>query len=364
MKSLAGMRTQDFGFDPAGVLTSRVELPAARYESKEASDAFWDIVTERLRSSSGVVEAGTTQGHPLMGSNWVRAVRIAGGGRAEDEEFNVRLTYASPGLFEALRFRLLQGRAFTVDDGAESPDVVIVNEAFVRQYLGSDEDPLGATVLSGDSYSASVVGVVHDVVERNVEERPGPAIYMPIAQEDLRTRSLVVRTVGEPTEQLGAVEEAVWSIDPDLPVYNPQTMERVVEDALGGFTIIGYLMGAFALLSLLLGAVGIYGVTAYATGQRTGEIGVRLAMGAERADVVRMVVSEGGRRALLGLVVGLGMALLLGQGLSGILMGVSPRDPATFGGVAATLTVVSLLGLYIPARRASRVDPVRALTAE
>jgi putative ABC transport system permease protein len=153
-------------------------------------------------------------------------------------------------------------------------------------------------------------------------------------------------------------------VDPDLPIYEVETMETLVDRRIGGFAVIGYLMGVFALLSLLLGAVGIYGVTAYATGQRTSEIGVRLAMGAERNDVVRMVVREGAARAVVGLVVGLGLALLMGGALAGVLIGVGPRDPMVFGGVVLTLATVSLVGLWLPARRASRVDPVRALGAE
>jgi ABC-type antimicrobial peptide transport system permease subunit len=173
-----------------------------------------------------------------------------------------------------------------------------------------------------------------------------------------------MRTASEPTRFVDALQAAVWSVDADLPVYEISTMESLVEDRLGGFAIIGYLMAIFALLSLLLGAVGIYGVTAHAAGQRTGEIGVRMAMGAERGDVVRMVVGQGARRAVLGLGIGLGLALLMGRAISGVLVGVSPRDPAIFAGVIVTLAVVSVLGLYLPARRAARVDPVRALAAE
>jgi ABC-type antimicrobial peptide transport system permease subunit len=180
----------------------------------------------------------------------------------------------------------------------------------------------------------------------------------------VRSRSLLVRTVGEPSAILPDVQRAVWSVDPTLPVYGVDTMDELVRRRLGGFAVIGYLMGIFALLSLLLGAVGIYGVTAYAAGQRTAELGLRIAMGADPSDVVRMMLFQGGRRALLGLVVGLILAGLLSGAMTRILVGVSPRDPLTFASVALVLAAVSLLGLYLPARRAARVDPVRALAAE
>lgn len=363
MKSIAGMRAQDFGFDPQNVLTARISLPTVRYESREASDAYWREVAARVAAVPGVVSVGTTQSHPLMGSNWGRTLRVAGQDRPEDESLPVRLTIASEGLFESLGFEMARGRVFNAADVADAPPVAIVNEAFIRQYLGPDDDPLAQTLLGSD-WEVRVVGVVRDVVERGVDEPPEPALYVPTGQYDLRTRSLVMRTAGDPRDLVGAVQDAVWSVDADIPVYDIQTMEALVDDRVGGFAVIGSLMGVFALLSLILGAVGIYGVTAYAAGQRTSEIGVRLAMGAERTDVVAMVVREGGRLTAIGLAIGLVLAVGLGGAMSSILVGVSPRDPVTFGSVVVVLALVSFGGLYIPAKRASRVDPVTALASE
>ena len=364
MKSVSGMRSQDFGFQAENVLTARVALPVAEYDSRETSAAYWRDVSDRLSEVPGVLDVGTTQSHPLMGSNWGRTISIAGQDLGEGQERTVRVTIASPGLFEALRFGMLQGRVFEESDGFDAPQVAIVNEAFVERYLGPDDDPLAQTLLNGETFEAQIVGVVHDVIERSVERTPEPAMYLPMAQSDVRTRSLVMRTVGDPTEIVTAAQAAVWSIDADIPIYRVQTMESVVDDGVGGFAVIGYLMGVFAVLSLILGAVGIYGVTAYSAGQRTSEIGVRLAMGAESTDVVGMVVREGARRAVIGLVIGLGLAVAMGGAMSGILIGVSPRDPFTFGSVILVLGAVSFLGLYLPARRVSRIDPVRALSAE
>jgi predicted lysophospholipase L1 biosynthesis ABC-type transport system permease subunit len=240
---------------------------------------------------------------------------------------------------------------------------VLVNQTFVERYLGSGRDPLGTTLAMGDD-EAPIVGVLHDVVERSVDHAPEPAVYLPIDRATVRTRTLVVRTEGEPGAILEDVQAAVWAVDADVPVYEAETMEALVERRVGGFAVIGNLMGVFALLSLALGAVGIYGVTAYAAGQRTTEIGVRMAVGARRADVVRMVLGQGARRAGLGLALGLALALALSGALEGVLVGVSPRDPATFGIVAIVLGAVSFLGIWLPARRAARTDPVRALAAE
>lgn len=364
MKSVSGMRTQDFGFEPDGVLTARISLPTSQYDSREASEAYWREVTGRIRELAGVLEVGTTQSHPLMGSNWGRTVQIPDPESGEIRDRTARLTYASPGLFEALGVEMAEGRAFAEGDRADAPPVAIVNEAFVERYLPPDANPLEESVQSGPEWSARIVGVARDFVERSLDDPVEPSLYLPIGQSDVRTRSLVIRTAGDPTEIVDPVQSAVWSVDADIPVFRVQTLVDLVEDRVGGFAVIGYLMGVFALFSLLLGAVGIYGVTAYSTGRRASEIGVRLAMGARRSDVVGMVVRDGGMRAALGLVIGMALALALGRVLSGILIGVSPRDPAILVGVVVVLAAVSFLGLYLPARRASRVDPVQVLAAE
>ncbi len=360
MKSVAGMRNQDFGFDASNVLIARVTLPETRYADKASSDAFWHDVTERLTSLPGVVVAGTTQSHPLEGDNWGFTLQIAG----QDLPRAVRSTYASPGLFEALGLRMVRGRMFAETDTDNATTVAIVNQAFVERYLGADADPLATTLLSGGVWSAAVVGVVHNVVERNVDVRPEPAVYLPISSIDIRTRSLVLRTIGDPADQVRPLESTVRSVDADLPIYGIETMETLVDRRVGGYAFIGRLMMVFALISLALGAVGIYGVTAHATNRRTGEIGLRLALGAERPQVLRMVVAHGARRAGLGLLIGLLFASAAGSGLSAILIDVGPRDPAVFGGVTLTLALVCTLGLYLPARRAAKIDPVRALAAD
>lgn len=365
MKSIAGMRNQDFGFDPENVLTVRISPPSTAYEDADDLRAFWDAVEDRVASRPGIVAVGSTQSHPLMGSNWGSSVRVAGPDGEPSAERRARTTYASPGLFDALGFEVVRGRGLQETDADDAPRVVVVNEAFVSSYLGTDVDPLSAYLVGSEGQpDVPIVGVIRNVVERGVDDPPEPATYYALEQTVVRSRSLVVRTAGPPRDFVPTVQEAVWSVDPDLPVYSVETMTELVERRVGGFAVIGYLMATFAAMSLVLGAVGIYGVTAYQAQQRTAEIGVRVAMGAERADVIRMVVGQGAWRAALGLAIGLAAAFAMGGALSSILVGVRPTDPATFAGVVALLATVSFLGLWIPARKAARTDPVRALSAE
>jgi putative ABC transport system permease protein len=259
----------------------------------------------------------------------------------------------------------VRGRPLRATDSGDGPTVVVVNEAFVSRYLGDGADPLTARLVGdeGDP-DVPIVGVVHNVLERAVDRPPEPNMYLALDQTGIRSRSLVVKTSGDPRDFVEAVQEAVWSVDPALPVYSVETMAELIERRIGGFAVIGHLMAAFALMSLLLGTVGIYGVTAFAAQQRTTEIGVRMAMGAQGSDVVRMVVRQGALKAALGLILGLALAFAMGGALSSILVGVSPADPATFVSVTIVLATVSLMGLWLPARRVARVDPVRALASE
>lgn len=364
MKSISGMRSQDFGFDPRNVLTVRLAPPAGEYPEEADLRAFWNTVEERVVEIPGVIAVGNTQSHPLMGSNWGRVVRIAG--QDEAQERRTRLTYLSGGLFQALGLQVVSGRPIRATDDEDAPMVAVVNEDFVSRYLGEGANALEHALLaeSDPLRPIPVVGVIRNVVERGIERPPEPSIYLSIAQANVRSRSLVVRTAGPPGDILEPLQQAVWSVDPKIPLFQIETMEDLVDRRVGSFSLIANLMGLFALLSLFLGAVGIYGVTAFTAGRRTGEIGVRLALGAERGDVVRMVVRQGGKRALVGLALGLTLAYLVAGTLESVLVEVNPRDPVIFAGVAAVLGAVSFLGLWIPAWRASAVNPVGALSSE
>lgn len=361
MKSIAGMRSRDVGFDPGNVLAVRLAPPSSAYPGTDELRTFWSEVEERVAALPGVVAVGQTQSHPLMGENWGHTVRIAGG---EETDLPVRTTWASPGLFEALRLRVVRGRAIETSDRADAPPVAVVNETFVARYVDAASDPLAEQLVLEPGVVIPIVGVVEDVVERAVDAPPEPAWYVPASHAGARTRSLVLRTSGPPEEALPEVRAAIWSVDPDLPVQDVETMEGLIRRRLRSYDVIAELMATFALLSLALGVVGIYGVTAQGTERRRREIGLRVAVGAGKGEVVRMVLLDGARRAALGMALGLVAATGFSRLLDSMLVGVSPDDPAVFASVAGLLAAASLAGVYLPARRAARVDPVQALAGE
>lgn len=362
MKRIAEMRGQDLGFNPENTITVRVSPPAAEYPEADDITAFWRAVEGSVAQAPGVVSVGSTQSHPLMGASWIQTVRVAG----QDQDRTTRLTRASGGLFDALGFRTVAGRPLRGEDDKDSSWTAVVNQAFVRAYLAPEADPLAVTLVNpSDSMPPMpVVGVIQDVVESNIDEPPEPALYLSFAQAPVRRRSLVVRTSGPVAEALPAIRAAVWSVDPKVPLDQVQTLQSQVDQQVGGFAVVANLMAVFAILSLLLGALGIYGVTAYAAGRRTNEIGIRMALGAEKGDVVRMVVSQGGRRAGLGLLLGLVAAFFVTRGIGSLMVGIEPSDPTVFILVTLILGLVSFLALWIPAWRASAVGPMAALDHE
>lgn len=361
-KRISQMRAQDLGFNPEHAITVRVSPAATDYPDAAEVTAFWTAVENRIADVPGVLSVGSTQAHPLMGDTWVQTVRVAG----QDQDRSTRLLYATGGLFDALGYQAVQGRPLGTQDDDAAAWAVVVNETFVNTYLTPGTDPLGVTLEdpSGTQPGVPIVGVIQDVFEGGVDQTPDPAIYRPFSDLGIRRRSLVIRTSNPPVEALPTIREAVWSVDPNVPLDRTETLQGQVDEQIGGFAVVANLMAVFAALSLFLGALGIYGVTAYAAGRRTNEIGIRMALGAKRGDVVKLVVKEGGRRAVLGLALGLLLAVFLGRGLGSFLVGVDPLDPGIFAVVTVILAGVSFLALWIPANRASRVGPRTALDQE
>jgi putative ABC transport system permease protein len=360
MRSVVNLQRQDLGYSPEHVLTARLSPPVGSYEGVTELATFFDAVLERVRAMPGVAAAGWIQSPPLSGSNNVNTYVVEGRGTpALDGGDPARMGYISPGYLDAVAARPLRGRDILESDREGAPRVALVNETLVRRSFGA-EDPIGRA-LRVDEESWTIVGIVPDMRERGVNRDPEPSIYLSLAQRPVRSRTLALRVRSDPAAFAEAVQRAVQSVDPDQPIYAVQTMDELVRLRVGPFALVAGLMLAFALISLVLGAVGIYGVTAYGVGRRTGEIGVRMAIGAERGAVVRMIVAEGVRRALLGLALGVAGALLLSRAMSGLVVGVSPTDPLTIAAVVLVLFAVTLLGAWLPARRAARLDPLRAL---
>jgi predicted permease len=361
MKSMSRLMADDRGFVADGVLAARVSLPRARYDSIQAP-AFFASVIDRLEAVPGVESVGRNQCLPLsLGCNGT-SLRFLDGEDTEGEGISIGIHWVNPGYFEALRIPLRRGRTFTDEDRADSQPVALVSEAAVNRYW-SGSDPLGARVLvNGDSLE--IVGVVADVHYESLEEEPEPQAYLAVAQSPRRGGYLIVRTSLEPTSLVPALRASVRDLDADLPLMDVRTLNERVADVTSRPRFSTSLVTVFGIVGLILAAIGIYGVVAFGVAQQTHEIGIRVAIGAERGDVLRMVVRRGVRLATMGVLLGLGLVFALGQVLSRVLYGVEPSDPITLLGTAILLTGVATLASYLPARRAVAVDPLTALRAD
>jgi len=268
-----------------------------------------------------------------------------------------------------MSIRLLRGRLLNKFDTADSPPVALINHTLAERYW-PQQDPLGKHITvqpllrQGSPMVCEIVGIVGDVRQQGPEQRPGAEFFRPHAQEPTGSMAFVVRTAGDPAIQLKAIKDAIWSVNNKIIFYQVQTMTKLQEGTLANRQITLWLLGVFAGLALLLASIGVYGVISYSTSQRTQEIGLRMALGAQRGQVLGMIVSEGLRLVLAGLACGLVLALLLMRLVASLLVGVGAADPATFLGVAAVLLFVAGAACYIPARRAARVDPLVALRYE
>jgi putative ABC transport system permease protein len=266
--------------------------------------------------------------------------------------------------FRTLKIPVLQGRVFTEQDQLKTAPVIVVNQTLVRRYW-PNENPLGKQVhLLSPDVTASVIGVVGDVRHYSLDEPDLPQIYVAYAQQPHIFASLAVRTAGDPLSLANAVREAIWSVDKEQPVWKVRTLEWLLQRSLGPQRFLLQLLGTFSALALLLASVGIYGVLSYAVTQRTREIGIRAALGATGADILRLVLKQGVKLSLLGLSLGLLAALPLTRLMKGMLFGVNTTDPLTFAGIALLLALVALMACWIPARRATKVDPLVALRCE
>jgi putative ABC transport system permease protein len=369
VRSLERIVAVDPGFDPENAVTVSVSLPARQYQS-EAAAAFADRLLERARALPTVEAAAVASDVPLEGSTSAMFATVEGYVPASPaDELRVYTHEVSPGFFAALGVPLKAGRDFGAGDTAGSPRVAVISEAMARRFWPND-DPVGKRLKPGRSTSEgewlSIVGVVGDVKHRGLPDNPNgdPDVYTPFAQEPGTGFNLVLRTAGDPAAVYAALRKEIQALDADVPVYDMNPMSELVRRETARSRFSALLMSVFAALALALAAVGIYGVMSSAVAQRTHEIGVRMALGARRGDVIRIVVGQGMALTLAGVGVGLGLALALTRVMSGLLYGVSASDPLTYAGVAGVLAVVALAACLIPARRASRVDPMVALRYE
>jgi putative ABC transport system permease protein len=356
------------GFDPKGVLTFNIDLPDVQYGKPEQSIAFYKQLLERVRTVPGVKSASGVLPLPLANDIIRSTFEIEGKPVAKSDE--PRTHFRSVGLdyFQTMRIPLVAGRDFNSRDERNSTQVVIINQALARKFF-PNENPIGKHIKPGVSDEGpgkmrEIVGVVGDVKHRALWNPPDPESYVPYAQTAIGQMYVVARTDGDPMSLLPAMREQVKAIDAQLPVYAPKTMDEYVASSIAQRKFTSLLCGVFAAVGLVLAVVGLFGVMSYTVSQRTHELGVRVAVGAEKTDILRLILDQGMRMTLLGIGVGLVGTFAITRVLSNQLFGISASDPLTFFGVAFLLALVALAACYIPARRATRVDPMVALRYE
>jgi putative ABC transport system permease protein len=354
------------GFEPERLLTMRINLPRSRYRDNQAAWTFYSRLLQEIRGLPGAQEAGITSLMPMGGGNTSTDAQIPGRSAAPDgSQPSAAWRIISPGYHRTLGIPL-RGRDFDERDTVSSPPVTIISEEMARRYWPG-EDPIGKTVFIGSfgGRERTIIGVAGDVRSFGLDTEPGAMVYIPISVAALWNQfSLTVRTRTEPMAQASAVRGALRSIDSNAPVYDIQTVEQLLSDSLGSRRFNMFLLGSFAGVALLLASVGLFGVMAYLVSQRTREIGVRLALGARPRDVFQLVIGRGMLLALIGTAVGLAGAFGLARFLETLLFQIRSTDALTFAVVPALLLGVALLACYIPARRATKVDPMVALRCE
>ena len=369
IRSFWQLRTTDPGFDPNGVVTMRIELPEARYREIPTQNRFRTQVLNELNSMPGA-EAALISELPL-GGDWLTHNFIIDGRTpmAPGDEPEISTRSATRGYFKTMRIPLVGGRDFTPQDSADTPQVCILNRSAVHEYF-SNENPIGARIrwARGNPQAwMTIVGVVGDIKHFELGQPEQPAVYTAYEQQDQpwkRWMSVVIRSNSSSSTMIDQAKKAVWAVDSQVPLTRVQTMPEVMATSIAEQRFNMLLLGIFAAVALLLAAVGVYGVISYSVTQRTHEIGIRMALGARTGEVLKLVVGQGLRLALVGVGLGLGAAFALTRLMSTFLFGVSATDPETFVIIPMVLVVVALLASYIPARRATKVDPMVALRCE
>jgi len=363
IRSFLRLTATDPGFDPHNLLTARLGLPDNQYHRPDQQRAFFQNLLASLRTLRGVSSAEAVAVPPLWGYMMSAGFDIEGVPGRTDMIQGAAINIVSPGYLHAIGVPLISGRAFTPLDSAEAPKVVVLNRTCARTFF-LHEDPVGKRIRISDMGWATIVGVVGDLRQAGLMSRPKPEIFLPSLQMLSSEMSVVIRSTQDPQRLAGALRSRVESLDKSLAIYEVMTMDQFMAEQVASRKFNMALLGLFAFLAVALAGVGIYGVMTYAVTQRTHEIGIRMALGAEQLDVLRLVLRQGIILAAFGICVGFAGALALTRFLSSLLYEVPPRDPLTFVIVSALLGGVALLATYLPARRAAKVDPLVALRYE
>jgi putative ABC transport system permease protein len=364
IKSFRRLQEVEPGFDPRNLLTMRLFLPLSKYAEPQQRQAFFEQALKRIGSLPGVQAVGTSTSIPTLGGGDTYFT-IEG---KPFPDLNRKVTALNPMVshdyLRTMKIPLIKGRHFTEPETKEEKaKAVIINEAFARAYFADDE-PLGKRLIidMGEPWTCEIVGVARDTTQFALGVSAYPLMYLPSIRAGVA--AVVIRSSGDPLALTASVRESVREVDRDLPIANIRSMDQIMSSMSGDARFRTLLLGVFAAVALLLAAIGIYGVISYSVAQRAREIGIRIAIGAQNRDVLRLVVGQGMKLALIGVGVGIAGALAFTRVLSGLLFNVSATDPLTFVGVSTLLALVALLACYVPARRAMSVDPMVALRCE
>jgi predicted permease len=369
VRTLQRLQTMNPGFDTRNALTMSFDLGLQGYDDARGQQ-FYRQLEERLRSLPGVEHAAVMSYIPLSLNFNSNNIFVEGHPPERGENVPLAMTAsAGPDYFKTMGTPLLEGREFTNDDQAKSEPVAVVNEFFVRRLMPELSSPAEAVGKRFSFRSAGgpftrIVGVAKGGKYFNIAEDPRAFVWTPMAQDYNSSGILVVRTNGNPEAMFSAVRGQVQSLDPNLPLFDVKTLTEHMKLALFPAKVAATVLGVFGLVALMLAAIGVYGITSYAVAQRTHEIGVRLARGAQLSDVLKLVLGHGLKLTIIGAVLGLAGAFLATRAITSVLYGVSATDPLTFGGVSVLLIGVALVASYVPARRATKVEPLIALRNE
>jgi putative ABC transport system permease protein len=373
MKSFIGLQKVDPGFDPKNALTVAISLPERKYPEKNRQAAFYKQLRERVSALPGVQATAVASGVPFSNyhwGNWDRGFRVEGRtGNSSGNEGGAAYYSVSPNYFKAMGIPLLRGRLFTEFDTESAPRVAIINSAMATRFFPG-EDPIGKRiqlidrVKNGSQVYREIVGIVADVKSYALDQQAHAQTYEPYTQEPFPSMTLVVRAAGDPIGLGESIRREVSQLDKEQPVFGIQTLERLISTSTQQQRFSMMLLGVFAAAAIALASIGLYGVMSYAVAQRKHEVGIRMALGAQRRDVLGLILFQGLRLTLGGIAIGLIAAWAATRLLINLLYGVSATDPLTFMGVSLLLISVALLACYLPARRATKVDPIVALRSE
>lgn len=366
IKSFLRVMDQNPGFDSSNVLTMQMTLPEARYPKEQQRAAFAEQSLQHIQTLMGVRHAGVVTPLPVSGSGWQTTFVVDGRPEpAAGEKPLADLAMVSPDYFQAMGVPLIEGRYFTEQDREGAPMVAIIDETMAHRFW-PDESAVGKRLKKGAANSPwlTVVGVVKHVKNYGVAEKSNMELLTPYLQYPVNTLTLVVRTSSDAAGLIAAIRREIAKIDKDQPIYNVRTMEQVLAISVAQRRTYTVLLGIFGAVALTLSIIGIYGVMAYSVSQRKHEIGVRMALGAQQGDIMKLILRKGLVLIALGIGIGIGGSTILSQVLNSLLFGVSRFDPVTFAGVLVGLSLVGMVACYIPARRATKVDPTVALKYE